>query len=253
MRFALLGSGSKGNATVVHHGETIIMVDCGFSKTETTRRLARLGLEPADLTAIFVTHEHSDHIGGVDSFSRKFGTPVFLTAGTNANAGKRSVRGANLVRIEEPLVIGDLEIMPVAVPHDAREPSQYIFDNGSHRLGVLTDVGRITPHLLEMYTRLDAFVLESNHDEHMLATGPYPQKLKDRVGGGMGHLSNTQSAGLLENIDCSRLQHLVAAHLSEHNNTRDHAIDALSGALGCERDWVQVAGQESGLDWRSIS
>lgn len=252
MRFALLGSGSKGNSTLIRQEDTIIMVDCGFSKTETTRRLARLGLEPADITAIFVTHEHSDHIGGVDSFSRKFGTPVFLTAGTNANAGKRSVRGANLIRIEEPLVIGDIEVTPVAVPHDAREPAQYVFSNGRHRLGVLTDVGRITPHLLEMYTALDAFILEANHDERMLATGPYPQKLKDRVGGGLGHLSNTQSASLLENVDCSRLQHVVAAHLSEHNNTREHAVAAISGALACEASWVQVAGQESGLGWREI-
>ncbi|MDX1455764.1 MAG: MBL fold metallo-hydrolase [Gammaproteobacteria bacterium] len=253
LEFALLGSGSKGNATLVRHGETCLMVDCGFSKTETSRRLARLGLEPGDVTAIFVTHEHSDHIGGVDSFSRKFGTPVFLTAGTNANAGKRAVRGANLLRIEQPLVIGDIEVTPVPVPHDAREPAQYVFDSGQHRLGVLTDLGRLTPHVVQQYSGLDAFILEANHDEAMLANGPYPQKLKDRVGGGLGHLSNRQSAELLDMIDCSKLQHLVAAHISEHNNTNGHAREALAGALGCESDWVQVACQVEGLGWRQLA
>ena len=252
MEFASLGSGSKGNATLVRHGDTCLMVDCGFSVSQAERRLARLGLEPGDITAILVTHEHSDHLGGVPRFANRFQTPVFMTAGTAVFAQAKGLANPNLLRLEETLVIGDLEILPVHVPHDAREPAQYVFTDGDSRFGVLTDVGRLTPHIAEIYTGLDAFLLEANHDHDMLFNGPYPASLKQRVGGGLGHLSNDQSADLLELVDTSRLQHIVAAHLSENNNTPRHAIESFSQALGCEESWVSIASQDGGLDWRSI-
>lgn len=250
--FASLGSGSKGNATLVRKGGTCLMVDCGFSVTQTERRLARLGLQPADVTAILVTHEHSDHLGGVPRFAAKFDIPVFMTAGTAAIAMAKGLSSPNLLRLEETLVIGELEILPVHVPHDAREPAQYVFSDGDRRFGVLTDVGRATPHIAEVYTKLDALLLEANHDHDMLFGGPYPPALKQRVGGRLGHLSNGQSAELLEMIDTSKLQHIVAAHLSENNNTPRHAREAFTRALGCEESWIGIAGQEGGLDWRSI-
>ncbi|MDX1443039.1 MAG: MBL fold metallo-hydrolase [Gammaproteobacteria bacterium] len=252
MDFASLGSGSKGNATLVRHEDTCLMVDCGFSVAQTERRLARLGLAPADLTAILVTHEHSDHLGGVPKFAAKFDIPVFMTAGTAAHAQAKGLHSPNLLRLEETLVIGDLEILPVHVPHDAREPAQYVFTDGARRFGVLTDVGRLTPHIADIYTGLDAFLLEANHDHDMLFGGPYPPSLKQRVGGGLGHLSNGQSADLLAMIDTSKLQHIVAAHLSENNNTPGHARAALAGALGCEESWIAIASQYGGLDWRNI-
>lgn len=252
MQFASLGSGSKGNATLVRQGDTCLMVDCGFSVTQTERRLARLGLEPADITAILVTHEHSDHLNGVPRLAARFNIPVFMTAGTASIAFGKGLENPNLLRLEESLVIGDLDILPVAVPHDAREPAQYVFSDGNHRFGVLTDVGRVTPHIVEVYDQLDGLLLEANHDHDLLFNGPYPPALKERVGGGLGHLSNAQSADLLGMVDTSRLQHLVAAHLSENNNTPRHAREALATALGCEPGWIGLAEQVGGLDWRDI-
>lgn len=253
LEFASLGSGSSGNGTLVRDGETTLLVDCGFSIRETLARLARLETEIFDLTAILVTHEHSDHLGGVPRLAAKYDIPVYMTRGTAAVARTRGLMNANLLRLDEPLVIGDLEVLPVAVPHDAREPAQYVISNGQRRLGILTDVGRITPHICQQYSGLDAFLLEANHDADMLRNGPYPEALKQRVGGQLGHLSNGQSAALLGQIAIDKLQHIVAAHLSEQNNSPERVRDALSAALGCQPDWIGIAEQDAGLAWRSIA
>ncbi len=254
MRFASLGSGSKGNALIVQVAETIVMMDCGFGLAETEARLARAGLMPDDLDAILVTHEHSDHIGGVASFARKHKLPVWLTHGTAKVFNKGSLSNAliNFVDPHEAFSVGNIEVTPYFVPHDACEPVQYVFSDGSARLGVLTDTGSITAHIENTLSGCDALVLECNHDLDMLMRGPYPASLKQRVAGKFGHLDNVTAASLLAGIDCSRLKHIFAAHLSQHNNLPALAVAALAGVLGCSTGWIGIAEQASGFDWREI-
>ncbi|MDH4284516.1 MAG: MBL fold metallo-hydrolase [Gallionellaceae bacterium] len=255
MRFASLGSGSEGNALVVQTGQTCVLMDCGFTLAGATARLARLGLSADHIDGIVVTHEHADHIAGVALLARKYSIPVWLTHGT-MQACKSALHGVPELTEIDPhhvFTIGELQVQPYAVPHDAMEPVQYIFGNGVRRLGVLTDAGCSTPHIKAMLDGCDALVLECNHDPAMLANGDYPYSLKQRVGGRFGHLNNSEAAALLVQLDNRRLQHVVAAHLSRKNNTRELAVGALSTALGCAADWIAVATQQEGLDWREIA
>jgi phosphoribosyl 1,2-cyclic phosphodiesterase len=255
MRFAILGSGSQGNCLVVEARNTRLLLDCGFSVGETLRRLARLGLAPEQLSGILVTHEHDDHVGGVARLARKLRLPVWLTPGTlrGLEGLFAGLEGLHLLEGYAPLCIGDLEVHPFPVPHDAREPAQYVFGDGVRRLGVLTDTGCATPLMVRMLSACDALVLESNHDPGLLAAGDYPPALKQRIASRFGHLDNAAAAGLLGALDCSRLQHLVAAHLSQSNNHPELARQALAGALACAPDWVAIADQDAGLDWRQIA
>jgi phosphoribosyl 1,2-cyclic phosphodiesterase len=255
MRFASLGSGSSGNALLVEVGATRVLLDCGFGTTELKARLARLHLTPQDLDAVVVTHEHEDHAGGVPRLARKFGIPVFLTYGTMCAMGPAggAMTEVTIIDSHAPFEIGDVEVRPFPVPHDAREPAQFVFSDGSACLGVLTDVGSTTPHVAKMLSGLEALVIECNHDRAMLADGPYPPRLKERIGSRLGHLDNDTAAELVRGLDCSRLAHVVAAHLSQQNNTPDLARAALAGALGCAPDWIEVATQESGFSWREIA
>jgi len=253
MRFASLGSGSHGNATLVEAGATRLMVDCGFSCKETEKRLQRLDVEPDSIDAILVTHEHSDHIAGVARYSRRFGTPVWMTPGTEAVHQGGEVAELNLFSSHQPFRIGDIGIQPFPVPHDAREPCQFVFSDGQWRLGLLTDAGSITRHMIEALDSLDAFILEFNHDPDMLEAGPYPPGLKARVGGNFGHLSNGQAADLLGRLDLRRLKLLVAAHLSEKNNCPELARSHLESALnGCGAD-VHIANQLVGIHWKTLT
>ncbi len=253
MRFASLGSGSRGNGTLVQNGATTVLVDCGFSLAESERRLARLGIEPHALTAILVTHEHGDHAGGVSTLARKHHLPVWASAGTFSGWPGRKPKRRHILPVHEAFSLDALHVEPYPVPHDAREPCQFTFSDGMRRLGVLTDVGSLTPHLVRMLSGCDALLLECNYDPDMLANGPYPPSLQARISGRLGHLSNAQSAELLSRIDTRRLRHLVAAHLSEKNNTPGHARQALATALNCSTDWITVADQESGMDWCEVS
>jgi len=253
MRFALLGSGSEGNALVVQAGRTHILLDCGFSLSETVSRLARLGLQAEQLDGIVVTHEHGDHISGVARLARKFSLPVWLTHGT-LRAQRAAFSGFSVNEINPHLAfaIGDVQVQPYPVPHDAAEPVQFVFGDGERRLGVLTDAGSATPHIEATLSGCHALVLECNHDAEMLRTGDYHYTLKQRVGGRYGHLNNDDAAALLGRLDNSRLQHIVAAHLSSKNNVAELAVEALSGVLGCPPEQVGVATQALGLDWREI-
>jgi len=254
MRFACLGSGSRGNAFVVEQGATRVMLDCGYPVRETERRLARLGLDPGEIDAIVITHEHSDHIAGAYKFSRKHAVPVWLTHGTfMAFPGDASPPPViNLIDSHSPFSIDALELLPFPVPHDAREPAHFVFSDGARRLAVLTDTGSTTTHIESMLSGCDALVLECNHDLDMLMNGAYPQALKARIAGRYGHLDNLAAAGLLAALDRGRLQHLIAAHLSEHNNAPSLARGALAEVAGCAPDWIGIAGQEDGFGWREI-
>ena len=254
MRFASLGSGSRGNATVIAAGTTVLLVDCGFSLREASRRLNRLGLDGDDLMAVLVTHEHGDHCEGVGTLARQFGLPVYLTAGTRRALGERlgPLPQVHVFSSHESFAIGDLEIAPFPVPHDALEPTQFVFSDGAVRLGVLTDVGCPTPHIEACLNGSEALILECNHERDLLVAGDYPPSVKERIASRMGHLDNGQAGDLIARLDCSRLQHLVAAHLSDRNNRPALARDALATALGCDADWIAVADQDEGLDWREL-
>jgi len=255
MRFASLGSGSRGNALVVEAGSTRILLDCGFGLAETASRLGRLDLTLESLSAIVVTHEHEDHIGGVARLARHHSIPVWLTYGTLSGFEAIFADICNLQVIDNyrSFAIGDLQVDPFPVPHDAREPAQYVFSDGMHRLGVLTDTGCSTPHIEAMLSGCDALVLECNHDPEMLRMSSYPQRLRERIAGRYGHLDNGAAAKLLAGLDTGRLKHLVAAHLSQENNRPELARAALAGAIGCEPGWVDIADQEVGLGWRALS
>ncbi|HKT32156.1 MAG TPA: MBL fold metallo-hydrolase [Gammaproteobacteria bacterium] len=252
MRFALLGSGSRGNATLVEVDGTLVMVDCGFPLAETEARLARHDIAPNRISAVLITHEHGDHASGVALFAERYNVPVWCTAGTHAASRKFGLDNARHFNPQASFAIDGLKVSPITVPHDAREPTQFVFGDGRHRLGLLTDTGSITPHIRERLADCEALILECNHDRAMLEHGPYPAKLKQRVGGQFGHLSNAQAAELLAELDCGGLQHLVAAHLSEKNNTPQLARAALADVLDCEPDWIQVATQDGGLGWREL-
>jgi len=249
MRFALLGSGSKGNATVITHATDCILIDCGFSCQETVRRLGRLDLVAEQIDAILVTHEHGDHVRGVSVLARKYDIPVWMTAGTHAackfDAGVRVTE----FNPHQPFNLGRLHIQPVPVPHDAREPTQFVVSVGQTRLGILTDTGSTTPHIIETLHGLDALILEWNHDPHMLAQGVYPESLKRRVGNNYGHLANHQSLALLQSLDTRQLRFLIAAHISEKNNSIDlikQMLNEFSAPPDCD---LLIADQQAGMAW----
>jgi len=251
--FASLGSGSAGNALLVESGATCLMVDCGFGQRETLRRLARLERAPEQLTGILVTHEHGDHVGGVFPFARRHGLPVWLSHGT-FSACRSAARGVELRIIDgdAAFCVEALEVQPFPVPHDAREPLQFVFSDGNRRLGLLTDAGEITRHMRDVLSGVDGLILECNHDAGMLASSSYPLSLQRRIAGRLGHLENGAAAGLLRDIDASRLQHLVAAHLSEQNNHPSLAVSALAAAMGCADELIGVACPEAGFNWRHL-
>ena len=257
MRFASLGSGSEGNALLVEvqSGTTTtrVLLDCGFSAKELERRLARLGLGVESLDAILITHEHSDHIGSALTLARKWSIPLHMSWGTARAVGADEAEvDLHVLWGDEAVAIGDLSVLPYTVPHDAREPLQYVLSDGGSRLGVLTDVGTSTPHISAVLSGCDALVLECNHDVRMLAASRYPQSLKARIGGNHGHLNNEAAAEILASLDRSRLRHLIAAHLSQQNNTPALAQAAMAGVLGAAAVEVVVASQDDGFDWLSL-
>jgi phosphoribosyl 1,2-cyclic phosphodiesterase len=256
IRFASLASGSKGNCLVVESGGTRLLLDCGLSARETERRLARLHLAPADLAAIVVTHEHDDHAGHAFAFAAQHRLTVCLTYGTRAalaDAGRTQPDAeVRVVDGRAVFAVDGIEVRPFTVPHDAREPVQYVFSDGARSLGVLTDIGAPTAHVQAALSGCDALVLECNHDLDLLRSGSYPQWLKDRVAGPFGHLDNGASARLLGSLDCRKLQHVVGAHLSEQNNRPALAREALARALGCTAQWVGIASQAEGFGWREL-
>ena len=256
IRFASLASGSKGNCLVVESGPTRVLLDCGLSPRETERRLARIGLVAADISAILVTHEHEDHLGSAFAFAARHSIGLRLTHGT-LRAARASGKFDALVAVQpiesrDPIAIGDLLVLPYTVPHDALEPVQFTFSDGALRLGVLTDIGAPTAHVAQVLSGCEALVLECNHQLELLWSGNYPRWLKERIAGPLGHLDNGASAALLGAIDRSRLRHVIAAHLSERNNRPDLARRALGAALGCDDKEISVATQEDGFAWREL-
>jgi phosphoribosyl 1,2-cyclic phosphodiesterase len=247
-RFASLGSGSRGNGTLIELGGSLILVDCGFTLKQTEARLRRLGVRPGDLAGILVTHEHSDHIGGVAALAHKYCIPVHASYGTLRAAAGRLVGEA--FDSHESFRIGSVTVAPVIVPHDAREPTQFVFEYEGWRFGVVSDLGHVTPFVVERYAGCHGLLLESNYDPAMLWRGRYPEPVKRRIDSPLGHLSNEQSAGFLAAIAHAGLN-VVIGHVSEQNN---HA-ELLEAAFEPLRDRVarlHFATQDEGIHWIDV-
>ena len=258
LRFKSLGSGSSGNATLVEARSATsvayLLVDCGFSPKQLTARLQQAGIEPAQLAAIFITHEHSDHIGSAASFAPRHRIPVIMSRGTHAAIGRPEVLDdlVQFARDGEAIDLGALQITPFTVPHDAREPLQLLCSDGDRVLGMATDLGHASAHVAHMLQGAHALLLESNHCPDLLAQSKYPSFLKARVGGDFGHLSNQAAAGLAAHIQHSRLGHVLAAHLSERNNRPELAAAALSVALNRTPADIWLADAEHGSAWLTV-
>jgi phosphoribosyl 1,2-cyclic phosphodiesterase len=259
LRFCSLGSGSGGNAFVVEArdgggdaGATRVLVDNGFGPRLLARKLARAGLDLDGIDAIIVTHEHSDHVGGVPALLRRRDLPLFASRGTALAAGFAQYAAWRCLRAEVGAAIGALALTPFAVSHDAREPLQFVFSDGARRLGVATDLGEADPIAQQALNAVDALVLECNHDADLLAHGAYPPFLKRRIAGAQGHLSNDQAAALLARLDRSRLRCVAAAHLSQQNNRPQLARAALARVLDTRADEVIVATQAEGFGWLAV-
>ena len=253
IRFCSLGSGSSGNATVVEATSGItttrLLIDAGFSLRELETRLGRAALAPEDLDAVFVTHEHSDHIGCAVALAARHDLPVWMSRGTWRALGEAvAPPRLRFARDGETIAVGDLEVRPFTVAHDAAEPLQLRCGDGDRGVGVLTDLGSITEHMLEQIAGCEALVLECNHDEAMLAASRYPPSQKARIGGRYGHLSNAIAAELLGHVSGSLCQ-LVAAHLSRENNRPALVREALASAWGSGPEDIVVADPVAGFAW----
>ncbi len=253
MRFSVLGSGSAGNATVVVHDGQGLLIDCGLTVRQLERRLGLINFAPSSLSAIVLTHEHDDHIAGAAALSRKYRIPILTSHGTQMAAAERlvNVYGIDYLVPDRSIEFGAFTISAVLVPHDAREPCQFVLDDGESRLGILTDLGQVTPHLLRKFTDLDALVLEFNHCLALLADSVYPPYLRNRIAGPYGHLSNGQAAALLDQLDLSRLHTLVAAHLSEKTNDPALVAACLRERVPAHTCWF-IANQYEPLPWCEV-
>jgi phosphoribosyl 1,2-cyclic phosphodiesterase len=247
--FASLGSGSRGNGTLIDLGGHLILVDCGFTLKQAEARLRRLDVRPGDLAAILVTHEHSDHIGGVAALAHKYCLPVYASYGTLRAAQGRLVGHA--FDSHRPFTIGPVTVHPVIVPHDAREPTQFVFAHEQVRLGVVSDLGHVTPFVIEQFSGCRGILMESNYDPEMLWRGRYPEPVKQRIDSPLGHLSNQQAAGFLAAIAHPGLD-VVVGHVSEQNNHAEQLARAFEPLRDAVRT-LQFATQEQGVQWVSLN
>lgn len=251
IQFASIGSGSQGNCSLVRADSTVLMVDCGFTLKKTVERLSGLGIAPETVSAIVVTHEHSDHIKGVGPFARRYKTPVYMTSGTYMSRNYGVIPHLHLIKNYMPFSIENMSIDPIPVPHDAREPAQFRFRYNALSLGMLTDLGSISDCVLDTFSDCDALLVEANHDLQMLAEGPYPPSLRARVASAWGHLNNRQTAYFLDQINLGRLQHLVLGHISQKNNSMARVKEALQDTVK-HVSTTRYACQDMGFDWLTV-
>lgn len=248
MRFCSLGSGSRGNAYVVEHGGTTILVDCGFSYRSLKKRLAARFISPSEINAVFVSHEHNDHVLGLRTFISEHRTPCYMSAGTaRALAFDLDWR---CLTAGEAVVVDDLLVRPVPVPHDVAEPMQFVMESGARRLAMFTDVGHMSSAVVDACAAADALVIECNYDDDLLSAGDYPERVKERIAGDYGHLSNAAAATLVAVTKNGRRRNIVAAHLSHDNNTGERAKAALTAADPASA--IFVATQDDGCGWIDV-
>ena len=256
MRVVVLASGSKGNCTLVASAKTRILVDCGLSCKETFKRLHAAGEDPHRIDAIVISHEHSDHVSGLPVLARRTKAAVFMTAAGN-DAWGRGCEDSDLDRLEifcsgRSFTVGDIDVMPFTIPHDAADPVAFTFRSEGVKVGVVTDLGYIPRSVSEHVRGCDALVIESNHDVEMLRTGPYPWSVKQRVGSRVGHLSNSTLAEFFANDYDGSAAFVVLAHLSEQNNHPEIARRTAESALQPRRNLLHnrllLAAQDAVLD-----
>jgi len=257
LRFKNLGSGSTGNATVIEASSgsrtTRLLVDCGLGIKQLDFRLAQAGLQADEIDAIFITHEHSDHIGCVRQMALRYRIPVWMSHGTHVGMGQADFDGLlNQARDSVAIDLGELQLMPFTVPHDAREPLQLSCTDGAVRLGVLTDLGHASNHVLANLRGCHSLLLECNHDPDLLSASRYPPFLKRRVAGLHGHLANQAAAEIAEAVAGDGLRRIVAAHLSQQNNRPELALAALRQSAACAALELLVAHPVEGTDWLTI-
>lgn len=226
VRVDVLGSGSRGNCTLVQAGRTRLLIDAGLSRREVARRLDTVGVAVDDLDAVLLTHAHGDHVRGVPVLCRRHAVPVVAHEDTFREAGLEDESLPEWLALEpgRPMILGDVTVEPFMVPHDAETTVGFRLESEGVAVGYCTDLGHVTALVRQRLSDLDVLVLESNHDLEMLRDGPYPWSLKQRVGGRHGHLSNEASAELLADVLGPRLRHVALAHLSETNNEPELAL-----------------------------
>lgn len=242
----ILASGSKGNAIYISDGTTALLIDAGLSGVEIERRLEAHNLDPRDIDAMIVSHEHADHIRGVGILSRRFDLPVYLSEKTGEEArptiGK--IKEMRAFDCGQPFKVNTLNVEPFSIAHDAEDPAGFTISCNGRKIGIATDLGIATALVKQNLKGCDLLILEANHDPEMLMNGPYPWPLKQRIKGRTGHLSNQASGALLSELKHDRLQHVILAHLSETNNTPDKALREAGPALdGCQAR-IHVAAQD---------
>jgi len=232
MRLAVLGSGSGGNAIVVHSDDGLLLVDAGFSGRRIVQEICKLGKEVSSLGALLLTHEHEDHVRGARQLVKRFGVETYATAGTLSGVDLGETASPSTIRSGEPFEAAGFQIEAFRLPHDAREPVGYVIeDRKGRRLGVVHDLGSRTRLAWGRLRDLDALVIETNHDLQKLRNGPYPWHLKQRVASRHGHLSNHDAALGVEELLCERLRHVVLYHLSRTNNSPALAYQAVAERL----------------------
>ena len=260
LRFKNLGSGSAGNATLVEAqcGMQVsrLLIDCGLSVRELSKRMLMADLTLEDIDAVFITHEHADHVGHARAFAQKTGAAVWMSKGTalacNLTEWELTPDQFQVARDGEAIHLGALQLHPFTVPHDAREPLQLRCTDGDVHLGVLTDLGHGSSHVVQALKFCNALLLECNHDPELLAQSSYPHFLKKRIAGPQGHLSNEESAQLISALVHPSLNLIVAAHLSERNNRPDLAQSPVALAAGCHAHDIQVADPLLGTPWYEV-
>ncbi|MGB5217166.1 MAG: MBL fold metallo-hydrolase [Smithella sp.] len=225
MKFASIASGSNGNCYYLENGEDAILVDAGISARQIVNRMANLGLFMFQVKGLFISHEHLDHIRGVDVLSRRFSVPVFMTRKTYASYGRPiSASLLNYFSPGEQVQIGGMRVGSFLKNHDAAEPCSFLVASAGWKVAVMTDIGLQCPNVIAHLREADAIFLESNYDDDMLKNGPYPSYLKARIASDVGHLSNAQAAMIALEHASPRLQHIVLSHISENNNTPELAF-----------------------------
>lgn len=250
LRFCALASGSRGNALLVEHDDTLIMIDCGLPLKTLIERLAAAGRRLHDIDALLITHEHGDHSRGIRPLMRRHRIPLWTMPGTAQSVG--AIGRFERLQCGRALTIGSIEIQPFPVPHDAREPCQFVFRAGHRQLGLLTDTGHTTPVIHRELGSCDALAIEFNHDVSMLANGSYPESVKARVGSRFGHLSNDQAVNLLDDVAHPGLKWVMALHLSEQNNSPERVRTAVSRVADHGRFEFHLASQDEASPWLAI-
>lgn len=219
--FLSLVSGSSGNCSLISDGKTHLLVDCGLSAKKLEEALSKTKINPDDISAVLITHEHSDHIKGADVISRKYNLPVFATLKTHEYMNLKSLSAGNIKYISSGMdfEIGSIGVCPFSIPHDAKDPVGYNFFFGEKKLSLATDIGKMTEDIMNNLKGSLAVLLESNHDVNMLKNGRYPAYLKRRILSDSGHLSNEDAAKTVLSLIESGTRHIMLGHLSQENNT----------------------------------